>query len=63
MAAQEEKEVTKQPVSKQAIEKQKKTFEAVSENYSRQPGGRFNRPMLVGPFTNPSEEKSLIRQI
>ena len=62
-AIEEEKEALKQSQMKHVVEKEKKNSEAVIENYGRQPGGRFNRPMLVGPLTNPNEEKSLIRQI
>lgn len=30
---------------------------------ARQAGGRYNKPILIGPFANPSEERSIFRQI
>lgn len=63
-AIEEEKETTKQQQAPKAsaVEKSYKTFEAESMG-ARQVGGRYSKPILIGPFANPSEERSIIRQI
>ena len=46
----------KQPVVKQEV----KYFDEIGRTTG---GGRYTKQVLIGPFSNPSEEKSIIKQL
>lgn len=44
----------------QAANKDKIYFEEIGRSTG---GGRYTKQILIGPFANPSEEKSILRQL